>query len=509
METKNIITNYRDAVKPMTRTDIAQYLIAADSQRVLLTSVEKDELTFFMQEFFAELKQLHYNNVLPEERWHLYTYNSDIASLHFDLIGGYSIDKGAEGKNFHIRSNGAQGYGYLGNFSGIYFSLRDNQEGGSRFDQGKTFTPSNGQVVARSLNDFFEYDPYDVQVNFDISFLRLSIEKSHNVWGSGERGNVILSTKAPSFPQIKLHVKLGKEMTFTYLHGWLSSGIIDSLNSYTVANIPGSTGFRKIYKQKFIAAHILEISLWKGVDIALGESEVYGGRGPEILYLIPIMFFKAGEHYSDDTDNSQFFGNIDLSLIKNHNMYLSLFIDEFSTEEFYRTDRQRNQLGFTVGTHSYDLLFPNTHLNIEYTRINPWAYNHKFPDATYQSHGYNLGHWIGQNADLFFAGADYRPMRNLKVGAQFESVRKGGKMPTHFQYELPTPEFLYGPLIKNQSYGINARYEPLRDLFIDMNALITSYSQESDVPGVFQFPRVSSDYSRQFDFYLALRYNFQ
>jgi hypothetical protein len=254
---------------------------------------------------------------------------------------------------------------------------------------------------------------------------------------------------------------------------------------------------------------MVEMSVADGVDVAVGESEVYGGRNVELLYLIPVMFFKAGEHYTGDQDNSQIFGNIDLNLIRNVNSYLTLFVDEFSTEEFYMTSRQRNQLGFTVGTRVYDPVVSNSDLLVEYTRTNPWVYNHKYPDATYQSRGYDLGDWIGQNADLLYIEANLRPIRALKIGFQFESLRKGGKLPTIRQYELPTPEFLYGPLIRRQTYGVTARYEPLRDLFIDAKVLLSRYSQEPDQTGVFQYMRLSPDYAGKFDISVAVCYNFE
>ena len=53
-----------------------------------------------------------------------------------------------------------------------------------------------------------------------------------NVWGAGENGNIILSTKAPAYPQLKLHARLSKDIDFTYIHGWLFSGIIDSSQTY-------------------------------------------------------------------------------------------------------------------------------------------------------------------------------------------------------------------------------------------------------------------------------------
>ena len=145
---------------------------------------------------------------------------------------------------------------------------------------------------------------------------------------------------------------------------------------------------------------------------------------------------------------------------------------------------------------------------IEYTRTNPWVYNHKYPDATYQSSQYDLGDWIGQNADDLYLEANYRPYRDLKVGLAFESLRKGAMDSTKFQYMLPTPPFLYGPVIKKQSFGVTAQYEIVRDMFINFHALLSRYTQQKAVPGVFQYPRVSNDYDDRIDALVSVEYNF-
>ncbi len=430
---------------------------------------------------------------------------STLASRRFivDLTGGYSLHMNPTKTRTTIRSNGLLAYGYAGDFLGMYLYFRDNQESGTYHNPRKDMTPEQGQIISKTLQNAIEYDLGDAQMNFDVAFLRVSIEKMPNVWGTGYRGSLILSDKPPSYPQIKLRAKLGKDVDFTFVHSWLSSDVVDSVNSYH------AVAYRTIYRQKFLAAQMLEASVADGVDIAVGESEVYGGRNPDLLYLIPDMFYFAAEHYTADEDNKQIFGSLDINALKNYNFYMALFLDEFSVSDFTSPDRQRNQLGFTLGARSYDLIYPNTDILVEYTRINPWVYNHKFPDATYQSHLYDLGHWIGQNADNLYLEANYRPFRNLRLGVQFESMRKGAMDSTKFQYQLPTPTFLYAPMIKTQSFGLTARYEPVRDLFFDFHFLFARYTQQPDVRGKFQYARISNaDYADRIDAFLAVRYNF-
>ena len=340
-----------------------------------------------------------------------------------------------------------------------------------------------------------------------------------NVWGAGENGNIILSTKAPAYPQLKLHARISKDIDFTYIHGWLFSGIIDSAETYNTQY----WGIRPIYMNKYIAANMLEVTPWNGVNIAVGESEIYGGPGrqPELLYLIPIMFFKTAEHYLNNQDNSQIYFNFKFDVVKNFDFYLPIFFDEFSTTKFLSPTQNHNQLGFTLGGNAYDLLYHDTRINVEYTRINPWVYNHQYVEDTYQNHDVNLGDWIGQNADLFTVSAYHHPMYNLEIGLKFQSLRKGGKESTFYQYSANEPTLLYGPITKQQSFGIVGSYQPFRDLFIDFHALRTrfttqmtaTYTDNTVAPAYNEFLNNPFDYlldpsyAGKYDILIGIRYN--
>ena len=512
MEAKQALTGYRDVVKPLSRTAIARYLVQIDTTGIPLTETDRELVLYYKEEFFPELTAIGYENLI-EERWHLYHYQEAPGDFTVDLLGGYSYQHRAEGRISKIISNGINVYGTVGSSIGMYFNFRDNSENDLRQRAFYPYSSDPAQVVAISNYSRMNYDPTDVQFNVDLGPVTLSLEKMHNVWGAGERGNLILSTKSPSFPQIKMRAKFADNVDFTYIHGWLYSGIIDSSRTYTDPTVTEGFGMRRVFRPKYIASHILEMTPWQGVDLSIGESEVYGSRNPELLYLIPVMFFKAGEHWMDDTDNSQMFFSADLNVVKDQNYYMTLFLDEFSTETFTDPNRHHNQLGFTVGARLYDLYIGDTQLMVEYTRTNPWVYNHRFSDDTYQSHGVDLGHWIGQNADLFTVQYLYRPSRTLQAGLFFESFRKGGKDSTVFQYTMPPEVFLYGPLTKQQSFGIVGTWEPVRDLMVDFRILrkrFTSQLTATDFtivndPNEYE---ILPDYAGKWDLFVSFRYNF-
>ena len=524
MAAKQIITDYRDAVKPLSRQSIAKFLIRVDSLSTQLTTVEQERLKFYKEEFYEEMKSLNYNN-LSDERWHLYNYESEPSRLMVDLIGSASNDRMADGKTLSELTNGLFAYGYVGSSVGAYFYYHDSHDRGSYIstlgDQStlRPLSPLTAVIPSSTITNTYDYDVFNAQVNVDCGFVTLTGEQMQNVWGAGENGNIILSTKTPAYPQLKLHARISKDIDFTYIHGWLFSGIIDSAETYNTQY----WGIRPIYMNKYIAANMLEVTPWNGVNIAVGESEIYGGPGrqPELLYLIPIMFFKTAEHYLNNQDNSQIFFNFKFDVVKNFDFYLPIFFDEFSTTKFLSPTENHNQLGFTVGGNAYDLLYHDTRINVEYTRINPWVYNHQYVEDTYQSHDVNLGDWIGQNADLFTVSAYHHPMYNLEIGLKFQSLRKGGKESTYYQYSANEPTLLYGPITKQQSFGIVGSYQPFRDLFIDFHALRTrfttqmtsTYTDNTVTPGYNEFLNNPFDYlldpsyAGKYDILIGIRYN--
>ncbi len=525
MAAKQIISDYRDAVKPLSRQSIAKFLIRVDSLKAELTAVEQEQLKFYKEEFYEEMKSLNYNN-LSDERWHLYNYESEPSRFMVDLIGSASYDHEADGTVLHTLTNGLSAYGYVGSSVGAYFYYHDSHDGGSYVSTLgpqaplRPLSPLPAAVISnQTVPNEFDYDVFNAQVNVDYGFVTLTAEQMQNVWGAGENGNIILSTKAPAYPQLKLHARLSKDIDFTYIHGWLFSGIIDSAETYNTQY----WGIRPIYMNKYIAANMLEVTPWNGVNIAVGESEIYGGPGrqPELLYLIPIMFFKTAEHYLNNQDNSQIYFNFKFDVVKNFDFYLPIFFDEFSASEFLSPTQNRNQLGFTVGGNAYDLFYHDTRINVEYTRINPWVYNHQYVEDTYQNHDVNLGDWIGQNADLFAVSVYHHPAYNLEIGLKFESLRKGGKESTYYQYLGGDPTFLYGPITKEQSFGIVASYQPFRDLFIDFHALRTRFTTAMTAsttdntvnPGYNEFLNNPFDYvldpsyAGKYDILIGIRYN--
>ena len=490
VEARGILKNYRDATKPLSRKDIAGHLLSLEGLRGELTNVERDTYEYLKSEFSYELGSLGGDPEPTDLRWHLLSLDLNQGIMNLDLNGQLRWD-GPKGQTVRYRGQGVRFYGYAFKNVGFQFNFIDYRETGPGRNAGKLNTPDPGIVLTSGKENAIEYNTTEAQLSFQTGSFQFSLEKMHNVWGYGERGNVILSRKAPSYPQVKMRVPLSTWMDFVYVLADLNSNVIDSARSYMAYSSAITPFFRRVNRQKYLAAHVVEFTVIDGLDFSLGESVIYSDKGIQLMYLIPVMLFKSGEHYNRDTDNIQWFGSLDVNLIPKFNLNLSVLIDELTTDDLLRPTSARNQLGYTAGIHTYDLGLENLELIAEYTRLNPWVYSHKYPAATFTNNGYDLGHWIGQNADNLYLEARYLPIRPLRVGTFYERYRKGGLDDIAYQYRLPSKQFLYGPIRKESSMGFYGKYQFARDGFLDGMLRWTTVSDEA-------FPNLNANGAPEF-----------
>jgi len=158
----------------------------------------------------------------------------------------------------------------------------------------------------------------------------------------------------------------------------------------------------------------------------------------------------------------------------------SLFIDELTLTGLFDSEKQRNQLGFSLGTSVIDLPVDNLTLTAEYTKIYPFVYNHFNQTQTYTDASYIIGHWMGNNADQVYGSIKYRFIRGLEAKVWARYIRKGESGNIIDQYTQPQPPFLFG-LRTNYTYlGTTVKYEYLHDLFFRVQYQFTKTSKEQE-----------------------------
>jgi hypothetical protein len=493
---KSIIV-FDDQVRPVSRKYIAQKLIEATERSSQLTALEKQELEFYSRDFKFEFDML--NNIKIDSsqitivgydegnRLRLFGYRDNLFSINLSPILGIKIGSRDAEKLTHLW-NGIYTYGYINKFLGFSFDFRDNSENGNTIDKLKAFTPVTGVEAKSSLNsplysqDKMEYSESKAVLATGWNWGSFAIGKDFLEWGYSESGLLVLSQKPPSYGFIRLDIKPVEWLKFNYMHGWLSSGVIDSNSIFY--NTAGEITFSFI--DKFIATHSLIITPVSGLDLSIGESIIYDEE-LEFLYLMPIMFFRLADHQLSRQVNSAggnaqfYFGVSSKGQIKNTHLYGTLFIDEISLSGLFDSETQRYQMGFSLGVSVVDLPIENLTGRIEYTKNYPFVYQHYIQTTDYESAKYSLGHWMGHNADLIYASLNYRFLRGLQATVWGQYIRKGEDGNVEQQYNIqPQPPFLFG-LRKNYGYlGAEIKYEYTHELFVKLNFQTTNSSVQQE-----------------------------
>ena len=431
------VISLNGAVKPYSRQIIRQKLGEAaarpDSLAALqnrLTPRQQKELDFWLNTYSPGEPDGKFKLLLsPATAYYRDSLFSVTVSPILGLTGGItSGSDGGSGSGTGSTSrqrtiawkNGAKAYGNYGRWA-FFAALQDNHQD-PLMGHAEYLTRERGGHI-KNETDFSEMTG---GVSYmwkwgDIAFL-----KDSPVWGSGYGGTNILSGRAPSFMHIRLHLKPVKWGEMTWIHGWLTSMVIDSTRSYWVTNAYG-TEYREHYRRKYIAANIFTFTPVERLHISAGNSVIWSDPRITPYYLMPVFFYKSVDHSVNsgiNNSNSQMFLDISSNNIKHLHLYGTLFIDELSTARFTNSDYNFFSWkgGFRTGNFSF---MPDIWLTAECTFTYPLTFQHNVPVTTFENQGYNLGHWLRDNSRSWYFALDWRPVRAAGVRLWHERSERG------------------------------------------------------------------------------------
>jgi hypothetical protein len=457
------IISINSAIKPYSRLFIATRLKEADEKRDQLNSRQKKELDFYLLDFGKEGENgstvRWFGGSGGKLRRDLFYYKDSLFSFTVNPIFGGELFTSSSGKATYWR-NGLEARAYIQHW-GFYASLRDNHE-----------TPLLGlpaYLINRAdghLKEGNSWEEMQGGVTWSWKWGSAGLVKDNLQWGNNYNGANIFGGNNPSFVQLRLHINPVKWFDFNYFHGWLNSNVVDSTRSYWVTNSYG-TDYREVYHKKFVAANMFTFIPFKNLDISAGNSIIYSDLDFFPAYLIPIFFYKAVDHSVNDgidNMNSQMFFDISSRQIKNLHLYGTLFIDELSIPRIFKKD-EWNFVSWKAGFRLNDYPVQNLSVTAEFTYTYPLTFQHYVPTITFESNGYNLGHYLKDNSREWFAALDYRPVRTLDVSLYFIDAIRG---PDYT--ELGTPRLGNPPLKTiswhNTSAGLKASCQIINDLYV-------------------------------------------
>ncbi len=440
---KGLIPARSLSVKPVTRVHVAEMLLKVASQyHKIDDKILETELDYFLREYSWEalflskksgsrarsVRSVKYSpsDALTNPHRRLLSHDSDEQYFVLDPIATIRRDWKTDDDGYDVnrRSWGLSFFGDVDSKLGYYFRFVDHTENGNPngyYSRDDLLEDHFGYVGPLLGGDETYYDQTDVHFAINWNRLALFFGKDRPVWGPGEQ-NLMLGSKGPSYTNFRASLKLNKRFSFHYLlgklHPWETLG--DTL--YTT-----DLGWTRIVpSDKWIAAHRFDFSVGKDLSIGLSEALIWGDRGLDPAYLIPLNFLYSAEHDGGDLDNVMLNADIAYRFLNRGSIYGSLFIDDLNTSTLGE-DNPGNKFGFTSGIRLSDLEIDGLYVTVEYARLQPFVYSHFYPVNRYTHWTASLGSDLKPNSDQWNFGAEYRPLRSLIFALNVRSNRHGSE----------------------------------------------------------------------------------
>ncbi|MCF8275183.1 MAG: hypothetical protein K9J17_00495 [Flavobacteriales bacterium] len=500
------VVHYNPAVLPLSRKEIADMLMAADTS-AKLNPIQQKELGFWMQEFG---KDIGMGKVIPKKKFFkrrmfadrdtkkrldLFYFANDLFQVTvnpiFSGLGGINTNGDLRLKHWR----GGEMFGRIGKGFGFYFSLIDFVEK-PNWSSSPNLSPEMGGVYrgSKTTNGAIEYYELRGGITYGWKWGQVGILKDNLELGSAGRNQVILSKRPPSFPRFHLQLKPIKWAELTYTIGWLNSEIVDSSRSY----ITGNGAYRQVFHQKFFAANLITVRLWKYLSLSFGSSVIIADNNLNIGHFIPLMFYTAldqsfnGQNNSAG-QNSQVYADLSWDVFGWGQVYGSILIDEIRLSTMFDSKNQRNSLGYQLGLQTRPFTKWNLKAYGSYTRTRPGVYSHYIPTTTYAHANYGLGNFLGENADQIIVGLQFRPIAKLRVIMEYERWRKG---PEHVfgnnASNLTGARFMSQTVASTNRITFKVRYHIINDLSAQL--MVNHITGSTD--GTYFFPDVSTAKSK-------------
>ena len=445
------------AIKPYTRDAIAKMLAEAQSRDSLLDKRQKADLQFYMQDYALELDTLptYYtyghrhvtqwktkvsNLNLADPSLHILTKDK-IFKMRIRPILGMDLLYNKHGLSQH-RWFGAEIQMDIAHHVSIWGSLRDNTWRGLNGDASKLTKPGflNDIPGVQYKENSYTGDGGDFSdsrggISIYAWWGSIGIQRERITWGDAQHCSNILSGHNPAVPMFTIQLTPCKWFQFDYFHAWLPSNVIDSTyyydEEYRRDATTGEIEMKRHYRpaNKFMAANMFTFMPCKYIQFGFGNSIVYAERNVQAAYFIPIAFFKSLDHLltkgvNSENQNSQLFGTLTLRPTDHLRLYGSVFVDEFKLGRLKKSNKEHNLVSYVVGFNWSGWPVKGLALRGEFMRAYIACYTHSIKVLDYTSNGYNMGHYMGDNAQSIFVQLSYRPTRNLRLTLDYTQDTK-------------------------------------------------------------------------------------
>ena len=504
--TDGIVVN-QTAVRPYTRNQIADMLVQAQKADSLLSNRQRNELKFYLNEFALENELMvdNYIQYTDHRTFSLslidpqFSYKSLNNMFKFRIRPILGADITGSKKGVLVqRWWGAELQMDIAKHLSVWGSLRDNSWNGNWLNQD--YYPSssariNGARIHYSASQAMpalsplagvqykeasyggDFSDSKGGINLYSWWGSIGIQRESLSWGDAYHSSNILSGRNPAVPMITLQLTPCRWFQFDYFHAWLVSNVIDS-TTYYLENTTQGTNALPNYRpyNKFMAANMFTFTPVKQLSISFGNSIVYAEQTIQAAYLIPIAFYKSLDHLltkgvRTQNQNSQAFASLSLRPVNHLHLYGSFFLDEIKFSRFKPSEPENNPISYLVGFNWSGWPADGLSLRGEFMRSYIACYTHSIDVLTWESNSYNMGHYMGDNAQSIYGELAYRPVRGLLLKLSYTHDTKYNS----YSYlrdnisQTIAQEPFEQPIYRNQEVRLDGIYEPHPNMYMTLS----------------------------------------
>ncbi|MCZ6692409.1 MAG: hypothetical protein O6939_00765 [Bacteroidetes bacterium] len=421
-------------VKPYQRQTIVRKLDTLQSKGVPLSSRDRFNLNYLYQdswewagegEFYSQKPFLKHIYKSKSDFYHVKTKDFDL-HLNPVLHLGVGIDADAEGTPF-INTRGVEFRGMIDEKVGFYSFLGENQAifpgYVQRYIDSTSVIPHEGFWKTFKDNgvDYFTPKGY---ITFNASrHIGFQFGYDKNFIGDGYR-SLILSDFSSNYLFLKINTQVWR-IQYTNL---FTNKIAD------VIPVPGGgLSGGGDFPEKYMSLHRLGINVTDNIHIGLFEAIVFGrqdtlGNNPfKLVYLNPIIFYRAIEQQGGSPDNALLGLDFKWNFAHKFSVYGQFVVDEFLLENLREGNGWwGNKFGLQIGGKYIDVGgIENFDLQLEYNLVRPYAYSHLSNFTNYSNYQQPLAHPLGANFSEFLIVGRYQPLNRLQLTGKLIVSNKG------------------------------------------------------------------------------------
>ena len=383
----------------------------------------------------------------------------------------------------YVNTRGVQLEGTIDQRLGFYAFLTDNQEAVPQYVQDRIvrdrIVPHEGywkyfKTVGGSAYDFFSARGYVTYAA--TKHINVQLGHDRNFIGNGYRSLILSDYSTPYF-FLKLNTRVWK---FNYQNLFAE---LTASRLYDAAGSPVDGA----YPKKYMALHHLSLDVTPNLNIGVFESEIAGGpgRGLELQYLNPLIFYRAVEQQVGSADNAVLGLDFKWNLFHTAQVYGQLVLDEFKLSEIRAGNGWwANKQAVQLGAKYVDVAgIRNLDVQAEFNYIRPFTYQHADYYTAYTHYQQPLAHPMGANLTEVLGVLSYQPLPRLMLVGKAIYTEQGldlNNADLNFQnyggnvlksYDTRVSEFGnrvgQGNKSKLLHSDFTATYQPRLNLFLD------------------------------------------